>query len=224
MKKIISTVIFIILAVIKLNAQCDITGTLNVCVGSTTQLNAPGTVVSWVSSAPEIATVSSTGLVTGMSAGTSEITYTNSDPCSSTAIITVTAPVVPTFAALGPYCVGDTPGELSTTSTNGITGTWSPSSISTATAGTITYTFTPAAGLCATNTTRDIIVNPNVTPIFTALGPYCVGDTPDILPAISLNGITGSWSPAAISTASAGILRFILSPQLPDMCVLHRLI
>ena len=70
--------------------------------------------------------------------------------------VVVNANVTPAFAALGPYCVGATPGALVLTSINNIPGTWSPSAISTASAGTITYTFTPTAGQCATTTTMDV--------------------------------------------------------------------
>ena len=135
--------------------------------------------------------------------------------CSSTRVpvtATVQTQSTPTFAALGPYCVGATPATLSTTSTNGITGTWSPATISTASAGTATYTFTPTAGQCATTTTMNVVVNATTTPSFTALGPYCVGATPATLSTTSSNGITGTWSPATISTASAGTATYTFTP------------
>ncbi|HNW69363.1 MAG TPA: SBBP repeat-containing protein, partial [Bacteroidales bacterium] len=116
----------------------------------------------------------------------------------------VSTPVTPTFSALGPYCVGSTPGTFSGTSTNGITGSWSPATISTASAGTATYTFTPTGGQCATTATMPVTVTANVTPTFSALGPYCQGATPGSLSGTSTNGITGTWSPATISTGSAG--------------------
>ena len=50
---------------------------------------------------------------------------------------------------LAAYCQNATAPRSPTTSTNGITGTWSPATINTATAGTVTYTFTPDAGQCA---------------------------------------------------------------------------
>ena len=62
-------------------------------IGSTTQLSGSGTAASanpWTSSSNSIATVSNTGLVTGESGGTTVITYTNSNGCSDTTIVTVT--------------------------------------------------------------------------------------------------------------------------------------
>ena len=41
-----------------------------------------------------------------------------------------------------------------------------------------------------------ITVNPNVAPTFTAVAAICSGDTLSALPTTSLNGITGTWSPA----------------------------
>ncbi|MCG9910157.1 MAG: PKD domain-containing protein, partial [Flavobacteriales bacterium] len=70
---------------------------------------------------------------------------------------TVNPGVIPTFAAVGPYCAGATIPALPTTSQNGITGTWSPAINNTA---TTTYTFTPTPGLCATTTTLTVnIIN-----------------------------------------------------------------
>ncbi len=52
-----------------------------------------------------------------------------------------------------------------------------------------------------------------VDPLFDDLGPYCVGDTPDPLPDTSLNGISGTWSPSVISTASAGTTAYTFTPD-----------
>jgi gliding motility-associated-like protein len=134
--------------------------------------------------------------------------------CATTATMSVTVNqnIVPTFTQLGPYCAGATPGTLPTVSNNGITGTWNPSTVSTASQGTIVYTFTPTAGLCATTATMSVSVNQNIVPAFTQLGPYCVGATPGTLPTTSNNGITGTWNPSTISTASQGIVVYTFTP------------
>jgi hypothetical protein len=127
--------------------------------------------------------------------------------------ITINSSTNPTFTPMGPYCEGDVPGTLPTTSSNAITGTWSPSVISTASAGTNTYTFTPDAGQCALTTTMDITINSSTNPTFTPMGPYCVGATPAVLPSISTNGINGTWTPATISTASADTTTYTFTPD-----------
>lgn len=122
--------------------------------------------------------------------------------CASdtTLTITVNQPTVPAFAAIAPICSGGTLSPLPTTSTNGITGIWSPALNNTA---TTVYTFTPTTGQCASNTTLTITVNPNnIIPAFNAVAPICAGATLNPLPTTSNNGITGIWSPALNNTAT----------------------
>ncbi len=76
--------------------------------------------------------------------GTTTYIFTpESGECADTASvkITVNSVIEPTFSILSNYCQGQTPASLPTTSNNGISGFWSPSSISTATPGTTTYLF-----------------------------------------------------------------------------------
>jgi gliding motility-associated-like protein len=110
--------------------------------------------------------------------------------------ITVTNGSTPTFTQLGPYCQGETAGALPTTSTNGITGTWSPSTISTATAGTTVYTFTPSASQCAIPTTMsvDVSIPPSVSVNSVTI---CSGETTTLTATPTNSGGTYSWSTGA---------------------------
>ncbi|MBL4592715.1 MAG: gliding motility-associated C-terminal domain-containing protein [Flavobacteriales bacterium] len=125
------------------------------------------------------------------------------DPCATSAptclAVTVNAPTTPTFNPITAICSGDPSPVLPTTSTNGITGTWSPAVNNTT---TTLYTFTPTAGLCATTTTLTITVNPNITPTFNPVATICSGDPLTPLPTTSTNGITGTWSPAINNTTT----------------------
>jgi gliding motility-associated-like protein len=56
-----------------------------------------------------------------------------------------------------------------------------------------------------------------VVPTFTQLGPYCQCAAPGVLPTTSLNGISGTWSPATISTATAGTTTYTFTPN-PGQC------
>jgi hypothetical protein len=108
--------------------------------------------------------------------GTYTVTYTiaasNGCPAvTATTSVTITNQITPTFNAVAPICSGGTLTALPTTSTNNITGTWSPALNNTA---TTTYTFTPNAGQCATTTTITITVNPLPTPSITGPTPVCV--------------------------------------------------
>jgi gliding motility-associated-like protein len=133
---------------------------------------------------------------------------------NSTVSITVNPNVTPTFGTLGPYCQNQTPGVLNAISLNSITGTWNPTTISTTTAGNQTYTFTPAAGVCATNYTQTILVNPLVNPTFNPIGPLCQNDANPALPLSSTNtpSITGIWNPASISTSTIGTTNYTFTP------------
>jgi hypothetical protein len=64
----------------------------------------------------------------------------------------------------------------------------------------------------STNNTANWTINPEATPTFTQLGPYCAGNTPDALPGTSNNGITGTWNPSTINTATSGTIIYTFTP------------
>ncbi|OYU83245.1 MAG: hypothetical protein CFE24_12265 [Flavobacterium sp. BFFFF2] len=76
---------------------------------------------------------------------------------STTMTIVVNASTTPTFNAIAPICSGASLSAIPTTSTNSISGTWSPalSSIQ-----TTDYTFTPNGGGCTTTAMLTITVYP----------------------------------------------------------------
>jgi hypothetical protein len=85
----------------------------------------------------------------------------NAVGCDSTAILNLavnTNPVTPSFTQVAAICAGGS-FSLPTTSTNSVSGTWTPA-INNQT--TTTYTFTPNAGQCVSNTavTMTVTVNP----------------------------------------------------------------
>ena len=69
-----------------------ITGNAPICSGSTLQLTGSGTAAfssPWTSATPATATVDDFGIVTGVMAGTSIITYTNANNCADTVTVSV---------------------------------------------------------------------------------------------------------------------------------------
>ncbi|MEY4106003.1 MAG: hypothetical protein RL181_345 [Bacteroidota bacterium] len=46
---------------------------------------------------------------------------------------------------------------------------------------------------------------------------YCQGETPQTLPAVSLNGISGTWSPATINTSSVGATTYTFTPSVGSL-------
>ena len=129
------------------------------------------------------------------------------DPIVGLCLLTVTMsitvnPLVAIFNPVPAICSGDSLAALPTTSTNGVTGSWSPLMDNT---NTTTYTFTPTGGQCATATASlTVVVNSKTTPTFTPFTSICSGSTRPVLPLLSNNLIAGTWNPALVSnTASA---------------------
>jgi gliding motility-associated-like protein len=120
--------------------------------------------------------------------------------------VTVTPNVTPTFNFATSICEGATAPLLPSSSTNGVTGTWSPSTVSNTASGS--YTFTPTAGQCALPVTVNVTVTPNVTPTFNFATTICSGTTAPLLPSSSTNGVTGTWSPSTVSNTASGAYTF----------------
>jgi hypothetical protein len=110
---------------------------------------------------------------------------------STTMTVTVNASLNPSFTQVAAICAGGS-FTLPTTSSNGVSGSWSPA-VNNQT--TTTYTFTPTAGQCAITATMTVTVNPSTTPTFTQVAAICAGDNFS-LPSSSINGVAGTWSPA----------------------------
>ena len=116
-------------------------------------------------------------------------------------------------------CQNSDPPSLPGISLEGITGTWSPSSINTTAAGIFTYIFTPNdPSQCGTVTTMSLTINPQITPTYTQIGPLCQNSEPPSLPGVSLEGITGTWSPSSINTTVAGTFTYTFTPDDPSQC------
>ena len=194
--------------VFKINTTCSLSKSVTVTVNSSivptfsiTSSYCTG------SSIPALPTTSNNG-ITGTwspainSAATTEYTFTpNAGQCAISTKITleISTSITPTFTPIAPICSGATLSALPTTSTNGITGVWSPALNNNA---TTEYTFTPNAGQCGIPAKLTIAVNPTTTPTFDAIAPICSGETPAALPTISNNGISGNWSPAINNEAT----------------------
>ncbi|AWG24712.1 hypothetical protein FK004_05430 [Flavobacterium kingsejongi] len=114
--------------------------------------------------------------------------------------------IAPNFDTTLNLCNGATAPPLATTSPNGVTGTWNPSTIDTTTSGT--YIFTADPGQCATNSTLDVTITPNTVPDFDTALQFCSGATVPVLANTSPNGVAGTWNPAAISNTINGTYLF----------------
>ncbi|HSN48727.1 MAG TPA: hypothetical protein VLR29_08200, partial [Flavobacterium sp.] len=132
---------------------------------------------------PTLATTSPSGIVGTWSPATINnianggYTFTpTAGQCSATQTlnVTITPRVVTDFPVIPAFCSGSTAPILGTTSPNGVSGTWSPTTISNTASGS--YLFTPNAIECATSQTLNVVVNPLVDPNFMDLS-ICSGTT-----------------------------------------------
>ena len=155
-------------------------------------------------------------IISSATAGVTTYTFTpSSEVCAKQVSIQVKIkkPVTPVFTPIGPLCQNSPAPALSPWSNNGFTGTWNPSTISTAIPGPFSFTFTPDAGLCARDTTINIVIDPEVITVFEPIGPLCPNSEPPLLPATDKNGLTGTWSPATITTTKPGVFDYVFTPD-----------
>ena len=158
-----------------------ITGTLNVCAGSTTPLSDATSGGHWSSGSTGIAIIGSgTGVVTGESPGTSTITYTvPAGACKATAVVTVNTTPSP-LSGIFNVCVGATTALSSSPSG----GAWVSTPTTTATVGPTTGVVTGVASGVANITyflgscyaTAPVTVNPSPSAVVGS-STLCVGST-----------------------------------------------
>lgn len=198
-----------------------------ICVGFTTTMANATAGGTWTSGSPGVATVnSSSGLATGVSSGTANITYTIGGGCRNSGVLTVNPlPAAITGSSTG--CVGST--TTLDNSTSG--GTWSSSNGTVATigsssgvltgiaAGTTMVTYTTAVGCRAT---KPITINPS--PVISGLIPVCEASTISLSANISggtwnsANGKVNINSATGVTTGvSAGTVR--ITYRLPTGCM-----
>ncbi len=206
---------------ITVNPQANagtISGAASVCVGATAIFTSDGlNGGTWNSGDPSIATVDpTTGLVTGIAAGTVSITYTSTTPCgTASASANVNIIVIPnagTVSGATTLCAG---ANTTYTSDGQSGGTWSSMTPSVATVdptsgvvtgvaagnATITYTITNSCGTSANSKTITVNPLPNAGTVSGA-ATVCAGANA----TFSTNGLPGgTWSTgdASIATVNA---------------------
>ncbi len=194
-------------------APAAISGTTNACVGATSTLSHPSSGGTWASSNTAIATIDgSTGVVTGIAAGTAVITYNVSATCFKTTSFTVKSLPSPITGSLS-ICVGSN----TTLSSSPSGGAWESSAdsvsivnaISGATYGVSTgnaiITYTALNGCYRI---ADVTVNPLPAAI-SGGAAVCVGNTLSLSSATAggtwLSGNVGRATVDTVSGVVAGV-------------------
>ncbi len=196
--------------VITLPSVAAISGAASICTGASTAYTDVTTGGAWSSVATTVATVTGSGMVYGLTAGTTTISYTLTNSCGSAAatkVVTVSAtPSAGTISGASTLCTG-----VPSTLTDAVTGgTWSSSNTAIATinsggtvAGittgtvTITYSVTTICGSAIATKIININPSPNAGTISGATS-LCSGATTTLTDAVT----GGSWSSAATTVAA----------------------
>ncbi|MBK9042687.1 MAG: hypothetical protein IPN97_05685 [Saprospiraceae bacterium] len=172
-------------------------GPSQICVEQTTQLN-PISGGTWVSLQPSIASVSNTGLVTGISAGIVGFRYIqNSTGCQATLPNVLTVLPKPLVEVSGDrdICIGG-----NTNLSPSIGGTWASVNpliavvnnsglVTGISQGLATFRFTSSSTGCISNATTPVTVLGATTPLLDGPSSICIGSTTQFLPNTG-----GSWS------------------------------
>lgn len=116
--------------------------------------------------------------------------------------------ITPSFSLPNLICKDNPAPALPTISNNNISGTWLPNVVSNQNSGT--YVFTPASGQCAVPVTlaTTVTVLDIISPVFNLPTSFCFNELVPVLPSISVNGVSGSWSPSVINNQSSGAYIF----------------
>ena len=169
------------------NSISAIQGATNMCAGTTTTLTDSTTGGTWSSSAPGVASISTTGIVTSITGGTTTVTYSYGTGCSATSVMSVTPyPAAPAAPSPISYCLGATAVPLTspgtgllwyTVPTGGVGSATAPTP-STAAVGTTDYYVSQTTGTCeSARATVAVTVSNLATPVASNSGPVCVGSS-----------------------------------------------
>ncbi len=187
------------------NAVITILGDMEVCEDEVITLTASSPGGTWSSSNNSIATINSSGQVTGIAYGSTTITYTH-DPsqCELDATFGITVNEKPTVSVNGPVeiCAGEITSVLASSSG----GIWSSSDESIAivsvdgtvvgiSAGTATFSYT-ATNACESDASVPITVNPKVDVDINFIGSVCLEANTRLVAEVSGGSpnFTYSWS------------------------------
>jgi Secretion system C-terminal sorting domain len=209
---------YAVITVNTLPAVTGIIGTTTVCIGNTITMSDATSGGVWSMAAPSLATVSGTGIVTGIMAGTGVLSYAVTNSCgTSAATVNITVdslPVVAGIIGVDTVCAGS---SVSFTDATGL-GFWSSSATAVATinsatgaggavsAGTSIISFTVLNGCGSSTVSKSISVLPlPASGTISGIGTVCTGGQIS-LSDISSGGIWSSTNNGVATVSGSGVV------------------
>ena len=182
---------------VKLKPTVNFIGPNPICIAGITNVTANGAIGTWASATTSVAVINNSGIVTGVSAGTSQLTFTQTDGTCLSDPLTVTVAPTPTVNFAGDtLCIG---GSITVTASPAGSGSWQSNSLSIATitsggvitavgAGNTTFRFISDNGNCPSNNSNPLVVNAPQS-ISMPDSDLCLGETMTLVPSSG-----GTWT------------------------------
>lgn len=201
-----------------LPSPAPITGASSVCVGASTTLNDATASGTWSITNPSLATITSSGMVTGILAGTDTAKYAVTNTCGTTTvsypIIINPLPVGGAITGADSVCVGATIVLANATATTG--GVWTSlnTAVATATGGTVggvladtttvVYTITTACGT-ASAAHRVVVKALPFAGAISGADSVCFGTAISLTASVP-GGVWSSANSAIASVSATGVV------------------
>ncbi len=196
-----------------------IVGSLSVCAGSTTALTTYTIGGSWSSSTTSVATVdASTGVVYGVTPGTSTITYTLGSQTVTATVTVLSTPTTPVISGDTAMCIGrvisltpDVTGGTWSSSRLSVATVWGAGSVRGLTSGTATLTYT-IRNICGTATATShmtVVPVPN-RGVISGRDSACIGVSRTLSETVT-SGVWSSSAPTVATVSSTGVVTALAS-------------
>ena len=194
----------------------SLVGPNSICIGQTTALS-PSSGGTWTSNNPAIATVTATGLVTGISSGVANFTFHDTDKnCTVSSNFNVTVKSKPSATLAGPsaICVGDTTillpssGGIWSSSNTSVASITNAGKVSGLSSGLAVFTFTSSITGCSSDASSSVTINANPSVNIDFSGSECLTNNLQLtaVPSGGLPSYNYNWSgPSSFSATSAVI-------------------
>lgn len=182
--------------IVKGNTFVQVGGNSQICIGTTTQL-LPASGGTWTSTQPSIASVTSGGLVTGLTEGFASFYFTDSNSgCVSILdqVITILPSVTPSFTGPNEICAGTNTSVWPSSggvwfSSNDMVATVTAAGIVTGVGpGNVTLTYTSSSSGCTFQLSPNLKIKARPAITLNNPGPICQGGNISLLP-----GSGGTW-------------------------------